>query len=210
MKSLSGAVGLLERALGYTIGSLTAVTPEALSRPTPCPDWDLRALLHHLADSLAALYEAIDDGHVTMVMSDADSGRLDEAAGLVVLIRDRARRVLGSWAGVDADAGDSTSDGDRDGHGDGVRLITVDDCPMRADMMACVGAIEIAVHGWDVYQACGPPRPIPPALAADLLELAPAFVTDAERPSRFAAPVPTSPAASDGERLVAFLGRDPT
>jgi len=206
MKSLSGAVGLLERALGYTIGSLTAVTPEALSRPTPCPDWDLRALLHHLADSLAALYEAIDDGHVTIDVSDANSGRLDEAAGLVVLIRDRARRVLGFWACES----DGDGDGDGDGHGDGDRLIAVGDRPMRADMMACVGAIEIAVHGWDVYQACGPPRPIPPALAADLLELAPAFVTDAERPSRFAAPVPTSPTASDGERLVAFLGRDPT
>jgi uncharacterized protein (TIGR03086 family) len=199
MTSLSRAVGLLERALCYTLGGLGAVTPEALSRPTPCPDWDLRALLRHVADSLAALYEAIDDGHVFLDMPDADSGPFDEAADLVVLIRDRGRRVLGSLADADADAGES--------HGD--RLITVGGCPMRSDTVACVGAIEIAMHGWDICRACGSSRPIPPALAADLLDLAPAFVTDAERPSRFAAPVHLSPVASAGDRLVAFLGRDP-
>lgn len=196
MTSMSGAVGLLERAIGYTLGSLGAVTPEALSRTTPCPEWDLRALLHHVADSLAALHEAIDAGQVAVTTPDGESDRfdgLDEAAGLITVIRDRARQVLGSWAGG----------------GGGDCLITVGGCPLRAEMVACVGAIEIAVHGWDIYQACGPARPIPPALAADLLELAPAFVTDAERPSRFAAPVPTSSAANDGDRLLAFLGRDP-
>jgi uncharacterized protein (TIGR03086 family) len=193
MTSLSGAVGLLERALGYTLGSLGAITPEDLSRPTPCPEWDLRALLHHVADSLAALHEATDDGHVTMDTPDVESGPFDEAANLVVRIRDGARRMLGSWVGA----------------GGGDRLITVGGCPMRIQTVACVGAIEITVHGWDIYQACGRPRPIPPALAADLLELAPAFVTDAERPSRFAAPISVSPGANDGERLLAFLGRHP-
>jgi uncharacterized protein (TIGR03086 family) len=200
MTSLSGAVGLLERALCYTIGGLGAVTPEALSRPTPCPEWDLRALSRHVADSLAALYEATDDGRVMLGTSDADSGPFDERADPVVLIRDRARRVLGSWAGADEGAAGES-------HGD--RLITVGDRPMRSDMVASVGAIEIAVHGWDIRRACGSPLPIPPALAADLLDLAPAFVTGAERPSLFAAPVPVSPAASAGDRLIAFLGRDP-
>jgi uncharacterized protein (TIGR03086 family) len=194
MTPLSGAVGLLERALGYTLGGVAAITPEALSRPTPCPEWDLRALLHHVADSLAALHEAIDDCHVTMHPPYAGSAGPADPADPVALIRDRARRVLGSWAGAD---------------GGGDRPITVGGCPLRTDMVACVGAIEIAVHGWDINQTCGPPRPIPPALAADLLELAPAFVTEAERPSRFAVPVPVPPAASDADRLLAFLGRDP-
>jgi uncharacterized protein (TIGR03086 family) len=69
--------------------------------------------------------------------------------------------------------------------------------------------VEIAVHGWDVAQACGRPRPIPPQLAEELLQLAPLLVTDADRPGRFAPPVAVPAGASPGDRLVAFLGRGP-
>lgn len=211
MGPLSGAVGLLERALGYTLGGLGAVTPEALSHPTPCRDWDLRALLHHMSDSLVALYEAIDDGRVALETSHetgrstgvpgglrglgdpGDPGGLGDPGDPAMASRDHVRRVLGSWAGA----------GDED------RLVTIGGCPVLAGVVACVGAIEVAAHGWDVYQACGRPRPIPPALAADLLDIAPMFVTDGDRPVRFAVPIAVSPSAGADDRLVAFLGRDP-
>jgi uncharacterized protein (TIGR03086 family) len=204
MASLSDAVGLLERALGYAFFGLDAITPEAMSRPTPCREWDLGALLGHVSDSLAALHEAVDDGHVategTRGVALAEPGPPGspprspvDPVDPVAIVRDRARRVLGSWVGA----------------GDGDRLVTVGDCPLRAGVVAYVGAIEVAVHGWDIHRACGRPRPIPSALATDLLQLAPVLVTDAERPSRFAAPVPVSPATGAGDRLVAFLGRDP-
>jgi uncharacterized protein (TIGR03086 family) len=191
MAHLSDGVGLLERALGYALAGLDAVTPDALPRATPCRRWDLRALLGHLDDSLAALCEAVDDHSVNLEVAP----RIAAGDGLdaVARCRDGARRVLGAWAGA----------GDRD------RLVTVGGCPMRATMVACVGAVEVAVHGWDVEQACGRPRPIPPALATELLAIAPAFVTESERPSRFAAPAPVHPSAPAGDRLVAFLGRDP-
>ncbi|HEU5156765.1 MAG TPA: TIGR03086 family metal-binding protein [Streptosporangiaceae bacterium] len=220
MVSLSGAVGLLERALGYTLGGLGAITPEAMSRPTPCPEWDLHALVCHVTDSLAALHEAIDDGHVALdapTVIAAGSGRPTDhpadPADPVATCRDGARNVLGSWVAADGIHGAGGRGGrGAEGDGGGERLVTVGDCPPRAATaatVACVGAIEIAVHGWDIYHACGRPRPIPPTLAADLLALAPAVVTDAERPSRFAAPVSVPPSASPGDRLVAFLGRDP-
>ena len=53
-----GGVELLERAIGYTRGSLALVTPELMSAPTPCDHWDLRALLEHMDDSLTSLHEA--------------------------------------------------------------------------------------------------------------------------------------------------------
>ena len=52
----AGGTGLLERALAYCLGAVEAVTPALLPRPTPCGNWDLRGLLHHLNGSLAALY----------------------------------------------------------------------------------------------------------------------------------------------------------
>ncbi|HEY7484838.1 MAG TPA: TIGR03086 family metal-binding protein [Streptosporangiaceae bacterium] len=188
MTSLSGEVGLLERAIGYALGGLHTITPNALSAPTPCPEWDLRALLDHMNDSLAALYEAIDKGDVTADPVPADGG--DDP---VATFREGAQRVLGAW--VPAVRED--------------RIVTIAGCPMTARLVACAGAVEVAVHGWDIYQACGVSQPIPRALATDLLELSPLLIADADRPSRFAAPVAVSEAGSASDRLVAFLGRNP-
>ena len=173
-------VALLERAVAYTLGCLRPVTPAALSHPTPCHDWDLRDLLEHLTDSLTALREAAEDGHV----------RLAPTAGSphdpIATTRDQARRALGAW---------TTQDG---------REVSIGGCPLTTDIVARAGALEVAVHGWDVARACRTPRPIPRALADELYPLALLLVSDADRPVRFAAPVtPDTPA----DRLLAYLGR---
>ena len=53
---------LLEPSVSYALGAVLAVTPELLSRPTPCQDWDLRMLLRHACESLAAIGEGIEAG----------------------------------------------------------------------------------------------------------------------------------------------------
>jgi hypothetical protein len=76
-------------------------------------------------------------------------------------------------------------------------------------MIAVAGAIEIAVHGWDISDACGASRPVPPGLAAVLLPTAPLLVTPGTRPGLFADPVRLPGPAGPGDQLVAFLGRRP-
>jgi uncharacterized protein (TIGR03086 family) len=187
--ALTGGIALLERAINYTLGSLRAVPPEAMSYPTPCRDWDLRALLAHMNDSLTALHEAIHIGYVGLDPPEVDS---DPMVDPVTALRDRARQLLGAWANA----------GSRD-------LLTIAGCPITASIVTGTGAVEIAVHGWDVARTCGRHHPIPPSLAEEMLELSPLFVTAADRPYRFAAPVDVSPSASPGDRLIAFLGRHP-
>ena len=65
------------------------------------------------------------------------------------------------------------------------------------------------MHGWDVSQACGRCQPVPPALAADLLELSVLLVPSAGRYPLFGPPVPVPCSASPSDRLAAFLGRAP-
>jgi hypothetical protein len=89
----------------------------------------------------------------------------------------------------------------------GARLITVEDCPLPAGVTANVGALEIAVHSWDISQACGQRRPIPQSLATDLLAISPLLITEATRYPLFAAAVTVAPTAGPSDRLVAFLGR---
>jgi hypothetical protein len=79
--------------------------------------------------------------------------------------------------------------------------------PVPADLAACTGAVEIAVHGWDMSAACGGVRSIPAALVTRMLRLGPLLV--AGREGWFAVPVEVPAQASPGDRLVGYLGRAP-
>ncbi|MFG2454957.1 TIGR03086 family metal-binding protein [Streptomyces sp. NPDC048512] len=177
---------LLERSLAYALGGVAAVPRADLGRPTPCAEWDLGELLRHLDDSLDALHEGVAEGRVGLCPAVP-------AADPVCAFRARAGALLGAWAAVSA-APAAPAVGDR--------------C-LDLGLLAAVGALEIAVHGWDVTQACGRPRPIPAALAADLLPLAPVVVADTDRGVRFADPVAVPAGAGPGDVLLAFLGRGP-
>ncbi len=99
------------------------------------------------------------------------------------------------------------------GFGGPGRFVAVGGLPVPAGLVVCTGAIEIAVHGWDVAAARSggrprsPVQPIPPALATRLLGLCPLLV--AGREGLFAGPVEVPAQASPGDKLVGLLGRDP-
>jgi len=188
----AGGIRLLERALAYTSESLSLVTAASLDRRTPCVEWDVGQLLTHMNDSLLALHEAIAIGQVNLapVPEVALGARLD-AAGLVTALRDRGCRMMGAWAVGGADG-----------------PVAVGDAPLSSGIVTAAGALEVAIHGWDVAAAHGRPRPIPTPLADELLDLAPLLVADADRPGRFGAPLPVV-GAGPGAWLLAFLGRAP-
>jgi len=193
---LAAGVELLERATSYALGSLSLVTPAAMSAPTPCRRWDLRALLLHMNDSVLVLNEAVAAGYVGLDPAADRGGSAgsfgDPAADPVLTFRVRGCQLVGAWANAR-----------------GPDEIPIADRALTPGIVAATGAVELAVHGWDVGRACGHDRPVPPALAGTLLELCPLLVTAADRPARFAAPVDVPPTASPSDRLVAFLGRRP-
>ncbi|HEX6500144.1 MAG TPA: TIGR03086 family metal-binding protein [Micromonosporaceae bacterium] len=186
--ALTGGIGLLERAVNYALGSLQLVTPQVLTRPTPCRAWNVRALLRHLSGSLTALGEAAG-GQVMLAAPGPRAANRDP----VVDARQRAVQLVGAWLDVAAAR----------------RSVSVAGTPLTTPILVGAGALEVAVHGWDIDRACGADRPVPPSLAEELLELSPLLVTDDERPRLFAPRVEPSPLATPGDRLVAFLGRDP-
>jgi uncharacterized protein (TIGR03086 family) len=195
---LAGAE-LLERAVGYTRTSLQLVAGTDLASATPCRGWTLLDLLEHMDDSLAAFTEAAAVGCVDLAPAADAAAPADPAASpdaygpggqLVARLRARACALLEAWTWHPATG-----------------EVAVADRGLRADVVAAAGALEIAVHGWDVARACGRDRPLPEALAADLLEVVPLLVADADRPRRFG-PVLAVPAhAPPGSRLLAVLGR---
>jgi uncharacterized protein (TIGR03086 family) len=181
---------MLERAVGFTRVQLQSVTQEMLCLPTPCERWRLGALLDHMAESLDALTEAADLGHVAVAVGREPAGP-PSPVDAVERLRVRACSLLGAWSAVARD--DDVMVGDR---------------PLSSSLLACAGALEIAVHGWDVSQATGVRAPIPAALARDLLIWADVLVSDLDRPERFDHPI-TGPSVGPSSRLLMKLGREP-
>jgi len=184
----SGATALLAGAIRYALGVCALVAPGEMSLPTPCSDWDLSMLLGHLSDSMADLETAIRTGHL-----DWDQERPPDPAGgePVEVLRDRAAQLLCAaycFGGPE-------------------RFVTVGGLPIPAGLVACTGAVAIAVHGWDVAVARGGAHPIPATLATRMLRLCPLLV--AGREGLFAVPVEVPAQASPGDRLVGYLGRHP-
>lgn len=183
-----GGVETLERSIAYAHASLQLVSQDALGNSTPCRGWDLRDLLAHMADSLVALSEAAEVGRVDLDPTEL-TGRF--ADDIVHILRRRACRLLGAWTNA------------------GLAPVAVGDRMLTGRIVTGAGALEIAVHSWDVAQACGRDRPIPAGLASELLELAPALVGADDRPARFADPVQVTPLARPSDLLIAYLGRSP-
>ena len=185
-----GATGLLVGAIGYTLGVCALVEPGDMTLPTPCAEWDLGMLLAHLSASMADLETAIRTGTLDLERPP------DSAAGdPVETLRDQAAQLLCTVYGYDG----------------AVRFVAVAGLPVPAGLVACTGAVEIAVHGWDVSAArsgaCRLIPPIPAVLATRMLRVCPLVVVGRE--GLFAGPVEVPAQATPGDRLVGFLGRDP-
>jgi uncharacterized protein (TIGR03086 family) len=197
-----GGVELLERAIAYTRGSLALVTEARLTARTPCEGWDLRALLEHMEDSLASLHEAGSVRRVQARTAPRTGIRHRTAIDLVDGLRSTACQLLAEWSAdwaADPDLAAFAPSSARD--------VVVGGRPVTTSVLTSVGALEIAVHGWDVAVACGADRPLPDELARDLLRIAPVLVTPADRPNRFAHPLSSHPDDPASDRLLAFLGR---
>jgi len=175
--------GLLERAISYALGTVPGVTADVLHAPTPCAGWDLRTLLQHVNESLDLLHECFAGPTATA----------PPATDPLDLFRGRATRLVAALS-----RGPVTQ-----------RVVIAGGCPLALGVIATTGALEIAVHGWDISRAVQESRPIPNELASDLLGVCPVLVADARHHRLFAPPVPVPPAAGPGDQLVALLGRDP-
>lgn len=179
------AVELLERAIAYTRGALLEVREEDLGNETPCAGWTLLDLLHHMDDSLQAMAEAAS----APVLSLTPAASLPTGRELLDRICARACALLGHWNPPPRGQ------------------VGVGDLFLSRELLGSVGALEITVHGWDVAQATGHARPIPPGLAMDLWPVARDTITDMDRPVRFGPVLDVPSWASPQERLLAHLGR---
>jgi uncharacterized protein (TIGR03086 family) len=180
------SVAVLDSAVTWTHSCLQLARTSDPNLPTPCAAWNLGDLLAHMEESLEALGEAAEVGRVRV----RDLRERDDPGRTIDRLVQRACTTRAAWL-----------------HRLTSAPINVGDLALGRDTLAMVGALEIAVHGWDVAQSVGNGRRIPEDLAARLYPVAQVVVSPAERGFRFAEALPVPPNAPASTRLLAHLGR---
>ncbi|MEU5404151.1 TIGR03086 family metal-binding protein [Streptomyces sp. NPDC005963] len=183
---------LYERAADQFATLLETVTPLRLGDPTPCSEFDVRALLLHSVNGLHLMAHIGENGDwksapppVSAIADDAWRGAYEDAH----------RRFGKAWSD-DAKLGSTVSS------------------PWAEETVgaAMIGfaLLETVVHGWDLSEALGRPAQLDPTLAEAVIPIA----HDALPADRRGGAVPfgavrEAPAGADAyDRLAAWLGRE--
>jgi uncharacterized protein (TIGR03086 family) len=179
-------VDQLSTALDAAGELIAGITPEQWSRPTPCTDWDVRALVTHLSDGNHLFAAALADGVPAPSPDRGGSG------DLVAAYRDSAEAVVAAFRRPGALG----------------RTVEVPFGTVPGAVALHLRLTEVLVHGWDLAQATGQGG----AFDEDLAEQELAFTREAlgalpPGRSPFAPPTPAPDTAPALDRLAACLGR---
>jgi uncharacterized protein (TIGR03086 family) len=176
----------LELACANTERLITGVQSEQWSRPTPCGDWDVRALVNHTAWVLGMM------GAVTR--GDAIPARDLDVLGTdpVRVYANAARQAITGW-------------NERGTAG----TVTIPFGTIPAETALSIAVVDTFVHGWDIASATNQEPRLDPDLSAALLEWAPAILPPARENRGFGSVVAVAADAPAPQRLIALLGRQP-
>jgi len=179
-----------ERSLSATGRVVDGVQPEQLQGPTPCTEWDVRLLLHHVIGANFMFAGVAAGGTMDAGGEMPELTALDPAA----VYAESAAQVLAAWRQPGAL--------DRRCH------LSFGDMPARATM--AIHLLDTVVHGWDLAKATGQDTTLDPELADAALVVAEGMISDALRATgAFGPAVAVAADAPVGDRLVAFTGRRP-
>ena len=171
-----------------TVVTVVAGTGGALDRPTPCEEWDVRALANHLV-GITWMFTLANQGQQASE-GDGDLLGTDPAAAMAAA-RDAN---LASWRAPGA------FDGDR----------SYPFGAFPAPAAALVNLEELVVHTWDLSKATGQDPAIDPAIAGLVFDFCRSIPLDDYRAhGAFGPAVPVPATAPATDRLVALLGREP-
>lgn len=184
----------LHQSYEHAATIVAGVRPEQLGLPTPCPDYDVAALVDHLVGA----------GHRAVALAGGGAPGGDEfphveLAEAVEQLRAAGKESASAWAD------DATLE----------RTVTMPwGETYTGRTLADMYLGELAAHAWDLARATGQLDRIDGSLGTPALEAARSMLKpeyrDAMGPgSPFGAEVPAPEGATDYERFVAFMGRDP-
>jgi uncharacterized protein (TIGR03086 family) len=174
---------------------VSGIDPGELGHPTPCPRYDVAALVDHIVEA-GHRAAALGRGQTPPPGDVSPHVWLAEAPGQ---LRHAAEDAAQAW-------------------GDDSKLRSKFAMPWGEEHTGAaivdMYLTELAVHAWDLARATGQTDELAPSLAAAALEGARAMIRPEYRDmvgpgSPFGKEVPPPPSADGWERLAAFTGRAP-
>jgi uncharacterized protein (TIGR03086 family) len=164
---------------------------EKLGGPTPCPGWDLRALLNHVI--LWTAYSAERRAHGESVSEDLMNKDFTADPQFREDYQEHVTRAVKAWS--------------EPGAWQGERAVMGNATP-AADVGAML-VMELVLHGWDVASATGQEYRAGQALAEAVLGTVSEQAELFRQYQGFADPVELADDASAFHRALALSGRDP-
>jgi uncharacterized protein (TIGR03086 family) len=186
----------VREASDLAAGPLRAVAGDQLTAPTPCRDYDVRALLDHLA--WAAV---LSQRSATRTPFEHDWSSLTPAPFLDGL-------PVEQWAAAVPAELDTAADAWADPaawEGDTV----MGTAPMPAGVVGPMMLAEFVLHGWDLARAIGARYEVPAALGEATLAAVVPLAQMGRDGGWYGPEVPVPAGASPFERALGLTGRDP-
>ncbi|QKG27448.1 hypothetical protein ACTIVE_9103 [Actinomadura verrucosospora] len=168
------------------------VPQDRLDAPTPCPGWDVRALVNHLILWNGRGETAARREPVTGPGEDHD---FTAEPGWAERFEEQARRTAEAWSDPAAWEGNTSLTGNKEG--------------MPAGFIAGIVFGECVVHGWDLAVATGREPGFPPEVVEAAWEQ---LVPTAEISRKYGAFGPEVAVPEDApllDRVLGLAGRDP-
>jgi uncharacterized protein (TIGR03086 family) len=159
--------------------------------PTPCSEWDVRALVNHVASELRWIPPLVE-GKTIAEVGDSLSGDLlgDDPKTAWTAASREAQAAASEPGALQRTVHLSYGDRDADGY---IREVTGD----------------LVIHAWDLARAVGADTRLDPELVELTAQSLGDGIEGARAAGYFAAAVPVRPDADAQDRLIALTGRDP-
>ncbi|MGW1888428.1 TIGR03086 family metal-binding protein [Streptomyces sp. NPDC001970] len=183
MKAISE---LLEATAARAIPVVRGVTPERLAAPTPCTDYDVRALINHLL-------QVVVNFQALAAKKDTDFSTTPDRTGgdWQGLFEEETGRLVKAWAEPGAEEGTTGSLG----------------LPARTVGHMVLG--DLTLHVWDLARATGQGYEPDPDVVAELGPAVEQMAPMARKYGAFGEPFAVPEDAAPFERVLATTGRDP-
>ncbi|GAA2878741.1 TIGR03086 family metal-binding protein [Nonomuraea rubra] len=172
---------LMRRAAGSTTELVRAIGDDRLGLPTPCAEYDVKALLNHMEWG-ASLFESVAAGGPFVPPKQEYTGDFPERAGRMLAVYERPE----AWEGVSEAMGG-----------------------LPRAVLANMALTDLVAHGWDLSRATGLDWEVDEETAALLLAFAAKMAPRGREQGAFGAEVPVPDDAPALDRFLGLIGRDP-